>query len=112
MEKMSEYADNGVLLYFLETPDFPLLEPEISSDDLLDSLFYVNNLETLLGPFFEMKDVGISMARKLDDLAITLWLIRNKQYRSASRNLFALIESEHKKAANAYEGIVKKKTSL
>jgi len=109
MEKMSEYADNGVLLYFLETPDFPLLEPEISSNDLLDSLFYVNNLETLLGAFFEMKDVGISMARKLDDLAITLWLIRNKQYRSASRNLFALIESEHKKAANAYEGIVKKR---
>ena len=109
MEKMSEYADNGVLLYFLETPDFPLLDPDISANDFLDSLFYGQNLEVLFYAFFQVENAGVSMAHKLDDLDVTLLLIRNEHYRSAARNLFALIESEHKKAANSYEGIIKRR---
>lgn len=108
-EKMASFADEGVLLYFMETPDYPLLDSEISPNDFLDLLFYEGGVEALFSQFFEMKNVGSSMKRKLEDIDVTLALIKNGKYRSASRNLFALLDSEHKKAANAYEGIISKK---
>ena len=107
-KQMDELADDGVLLYFLETPDFPLLDPTVNSNDILDSLIE-GGIERILTTFFKMKNIGISMKRKLEDLDTTMWLIENEDYRCASRNLFALIDSEHKKAASAYGGIVEKK---
>ena len=36
-EKMRELADDGVFLYFLETPDLPLLDKECTSEYILES---------------------------------------------------------------------------
>lgn len=57
----------------------------------------------------QMDNPGISMKRKQEDIGITIELIACGHYRSAVRNLFALLDSEHKKAANTYEGIIKRK---
>ena len=107
--KMASYADNGVLLYFLETPDFPILDADITPNDILDSLYCGNSMNTLFSSFFKMKNVGVSMERKMKDLALTIDLLFAGEYRTAARNLFALLDSEHKKAANAYEGILSKR---
>lgn len=109
-EKLSALADEGVILYFLETPDLPLLENKYDGKFLLDT-FYINNclsIKTLLQGFF-MDNPSPSMQRKADDLYITVELLNNGYYRSAARNLFALLDSEHKKAADAFEGYFEKR---
>lgn len=109
-EKLSALADEGVILYFLETPDLPLLEDKYDGKFLLD-MFYVNDclsIKTLLQGFF-MDNPSPSMKRKTDDLYITVELLNSGYYRSAARNLFALLDSEHKKAADAFEGYFEKR---
>lgn len=49
------------------------------------------------------------MKRNIDDLFITVELLISGYYRSAARNLFALLDSEHKKAADAFEGYFDKR---
>lgn len=112
-EKMAAYADEGILLYYLETPNLPLLDSEINSCAILESLCCddCTGLQILLSPLLQMDNPGISMKRKQEDIFVTVELINNGFYRSAVRNLFALLDSEHKKAANAYEGIIKKSQS-
>ncbi|MCM1221627.1 MAG: hypothetical protein NC548_44830 [Lachnospiraceae bacterium] len=108
--KLSALADEGVILYFLETPDLPLLEDKYDGKFLLD-MFYVNDclsIKTLLQRFF-MDNPSPSMKRKTDDLHITVELLNSGYYRSAARNLFALLDSEHKKAADAFEGYFEKR---
>lgn len=39
-KRMRQLADDGVLLYFLETPDPPLLEEECTSDYILESFSF------------------------------------------------------------------------
>ncbi len=109
-EKLSALADEGVILYFLETPDLPLLDDKYDGIFLLDT-FYCNNclsIKTLLQGFF-MDNPSPSMKRKADDLFITVELLNGGHYRSAARNLFALLDSEHKKAADAFEGYFEKR---
>lgn len=110
-DKMATYADKGVLLYYLETPDLPILDSEVTIEDVLESLL-VNNcsgIRILFSPLMQMQNPGISMKRKQKDIGITIELIAGGYYRSAARNLFALLDSEHKKTANTYEGIIKKR---
>ena len=107
-KRMEELADDGVLLYFLETPDLPLIDSIVTSNDILDSLIE-GGIENLLRAFFEMRMVGPSMRKKQEDLGMVLWLAEKDAYRCAARTLFALIESEHIKASKAYEGIINKK---
>lgn len=112
-DKMAAYADEGILLYYLETPDIPLLNSEINGCAILESLCCddCTGLQILLSPLLQMDNPGISMKRKQEDIFVTIELINSGFYRSAVRNLFALLDSEHKKAANAYEGIIEKKHS-
>lgn len=110
-DKMADYADKGVLLYYLETPDLPILDSEVTIEDVLESLLFNDcfGMRILFSPLMQMDNPGISMKRKQEDIGITIELIACGHYRSAVRNLFALLDSEHKKAANTYEGIIKRK---
>lgn len=110
-DKMAAYADEGILLYFLETPDIPLLDSNINGCDIIESLCCdaCEGLKILLSPLLQMDNPGVSMKRKQEDIFATIELINAGFYRSAVRNIFALLDSEHKKAANAYDGIIKKK---
>jgi hypothetical protein len=65
-EKLKEYANNGVLLYFLETPDAPILSKDISIDDVLESFTFGEcvSLKTLFSHFFAEENPSPSMRRK------------------------------------------------
>ena len=110
-EKMDKLADEGVFLYFLETPDFPLLEKDYDAKMLIDSFYYGDclSLKALLYAFMQMRNDSPSMFRKTDDLYACVELMIDGFYRTAARNLFALLDSEHKKCAEAFEGFYQKR---
>lgn len=103
--KMKEYADKGVLLYFLETPDAPILTKDFTIDDFLESLSFGGylSLKTLFSSFLSQKTPSSSMARKIDDIYSALDCLECRQYRSAARTVFALLESEHKNCSSAMD---------
>lgn len=105
-EKMRQLADDGVLLYFLETPDLPLLEDECTSDYVLESFSFSDYLSArkLLSSFSQAPNPGIPLQRKLEDAHAALEMMYNGCHRSAARNWFALIEHEHKRCADTLEG--------
>lgn len=110
LARMDDLADEGIFMYFQETPDFPLLNKSYDGAFILDS-FYFNDcvsLRVLLSRFFQMNGASPSMRRKTEDLGVSIDLMASGCYRAASRNLFALIESEHKKCADAFEGFFEK----
>lgn len=106
LNKMEEYADEGILLYFLETPDVPILDKEITKEDVLESLLIGDclALKTLFHTFVTLPNPTPSMEKKIDDIIVTINNLIDGYYRSAARNIFALIESEHKSIAQALEG--------
>ena len=38
-DKMASYADEGLFLYYLETPDLPILDKDIQAKDIIDAFF-------------------------------------------------------------------------
>lgn len=105
-ERIRQLADDGVLLYFLETPDLPLLEDEFTADYILKSFSFSDYLSAreLLYSFYQTPDPGVPLQRKLEDAHAALEMMFNGCYRSAARNWFALIEHEHKRCADTLEG--------
>lgn len=112
--KMDEYADKGILLYFLETPDIDLLDQELDENFLIDTFLYNHcySLKVLLDKFVNIPNPSPIMRRKGEDIYVAITLLDSGYYRSAARNLFALLESEHKRCANAFEGYFTKKQKL
>ncbi len=110
-DKMASYADEGLLLYHLESPDLPILDKDIQMKDIIDYFLFEDcmGLRIVFSALLNIDNPGVSMQRKQEDIRITIELINNGYFRSATRNLFSLLDSEHKKAANAYEGIAKRK---
>lgn len=111
---MDEYADQGILLYFLETPDIPILDEKITKEDVLDSLLIGDcyALKILFYTFVSLPNPTPSMKKKIDDIMVSVNNLNDGYYRSAARNIFALLESEHKNIANSLEGFLKKKRSI
>ena len=111
LAKMDELADDGVMMYFLEMPYFPILDENCDANQVLDSFIFGDYASTivLFSPFFEMTDIGDSMQRKLMDIDSAIYNMKNGYQRTAARIWFSLLESEHKKCANAFEGFWTKK---
>ena len=109
--KMDEYADKGLLLYFLETPDMDLLDEGLDENFLIDTFLFNScyNLRVMLDRYVNIPDPSPIMRRKGEDIFIAITLLDSGHYRSAARNIFALLESEHKRCANAFEGYFTKK---
>ena len=108
---MDEYADKGLLLYFLETPDIDLLDKELTEDFLIDTYLYNDciSFKIMLERYVNIPDPSSIMRRKGEDLVVAINLINDGCYRSAARNIFALLESEHKRCADAFEGYFTKR---
>ena len=111
IEKMDEYADKGLLLYFLETPDIDLLDEKLTENFLIDTYLYDDciSFKIMLDRYINIHDPSPIMRRKGEDLVIAINLINDGCYRSAARNIFALLESEHKRCADAFEGYFTKR---
>ena len=110
MSKMDSLADEGVMMYFLETPDFPLLSEECDVNYVLDSFIFGDYMSSkaLLESFFTMSMPGESMRRKQEDIDSAMCNMLSGYQRTAARNWFALLESEHKKCAEVLEGFWEK----
>ena len=110
MSKMDSLADEGVMMYFLETPDFPLLSEECDANYVLDSFIFGDYMSSkvLLESFFTMSMPGESMRRKQEDIDSAMCNMLSGYQRTAARNWFALLESEHKKCAEVLEGFWEK----
>ena len=110
MSKMDSLADEGVMMYFLETPDFPLLSEECDANYVLDSFIFGNYMSSkaLLESFFTLSMPGESMRRKQEDIDSAICNMLSGYQRTAARNLFSLLESEHKKCAEVLEGFWEK----
>ena len=103
--KLNEFADKGVLLYFFETPDVPLLSENVSIDDVLESFGFGGcvSLKGLFRGIVNLENPSRSMNRKIDDIVASIACIEEGFYRSAARTLFALLESEHKNCSSAMD---------
>ena len=103
--KLKEYAENGVLLYVLETPDAPILSKDISIDDVLEALTFGEcvSLKMLFNRFVSEKNPSPSMRRKIEDVVSAVNCLESGEYRSAARTVFALLESEHKNCSTAMD---------
>ncbi|MCI9653816.1 MAG: hypothetical protein HFG91_05690 [Acholeplasmatales bacterium] len=106
LKKMDEYAEEGILLYFLETPDFPILDEKITKEDLLEVLLFdeCSAIKVLFQTFVTLPNPSPSMEKKIDDVIVSINNLNEGYYRSAARNIFALLESEHKNIAKSLEG--------
>lgn len=103
--KLKEYADNGVLLYFLETPDAPILADGITIEDTLELFCFDKfiSLKTIFYHFVNQKSPSTSMRRKIEDIYSAFDCLERGQLRSAARTIFALLDSEHKNCASAMD---------
>ena len=110
LTKMDELADNGIMMYFLEMPIFPLLDIGCDVNQVLDSFIFDDYVSTkeLLEAFFTVQMPGKSMQRKQEDVESAVCNMMSGFQRTAARNWFALLESEHKKCADAFEGFWEK----
>ena len=106
LQKMDEYAEEGILLYFLETPNFPILDEKITKENLLDALLIGDcyGIKGLFQTFVTLPNPSPSMEKKIDDVMVSVNNLIDGYYRSAARNIFALLESEHKNIAKSLEG--------
>ena len=110
LAKMDELADDGIMMYFLEMPTFPLLDEKCDDNQVLDSFIFGDYMSTkvLLESFFTMAMPGDSMRRKQEDLDSAVCNMMSGYQRTAARNWFSLLESEHKKCAEVLEGFWEK----
>ena len=110
LAKMDELADDGIMMYFLEMPTFPLLDEKCDDNQVLDSFIFDDYMSTkvLLESFFTMAMPGDSMRRKQEDLDSAVCNMMSGYQRTAARNWFSLLESEHKKCAEVLEGFWEK----
>lgn len=110
-EKMRKLADEGVFMYFLETPDFPLLTAECDATYVLESFSFGEYMSAkeLFSSFTRIENPGKPLVRKINDAHDALEMMYNGCFRGAARNWFALIEHEHKRCAETLEGFWEKK---
>ena len=106
--KLKQFADEGVLLYFLETPHLPILDDGVNADKVIDSLCFGGfmSLKTLFYSFVSQDDPSPSMGRKIADVMSAIDCLEFGQYRSSARTVFSLLESEHKNCSEAMDNYV------
>lgn len=110
-KRQDEFAEKGLFLYCLNTPDLPLEDDELSIDDfynyfLHDSCLF---LRDIIHPFVEHRNTGAIYERESDDLEASFHLLLEKKYWASLRNLYALIDHHHKLCATAFNGFYEKK---
>jgi len=110
LNKMEEYANEGVLLYFLETPDIPILDKDVNPELLLDVLLFNDcmDLKTFYHSFVSFEGAGEPLKRKIKDIVDVINNLVNGCYRTAARTMFALLESESKNISCALEDFFEK----
>ena len=105
--KMDEYADKGLFLYCLNTPDLPIDAEDITMDDIYN--YFLNDdamfLQGMFETFVKFGDVGGEInKREADDIVASYNLLIEGKYWASLRNLYALIDHHHKLCADIFNG--------
>ncbi|MCF7930453.1 MAG: hypothetical protein K9L02_02965 [Acholeplasmataceae bacterium] len=113
-DKIDEYAKTGWFFFYLASPDIPLLHDFCDEQYICETFVYLNcsNIRILLSGFLGQNNPSDSMRRKIQDLNDAINLISHQGYRSAARNIFALLESESKNCSNALRNLEFKTQNL
>ena len=109
--KMDEYADKGLFLYCLNTPDLPIDDKEVTIDDIYN-YFLDDDAGNLLGMFeifIKFGEIGEVNKREADDLIASFNLLIEGKYWAALRNLYALIDHHHKLCSDTFNGYLEAK---
>lgn len=110
-QRVDELAWNGIFLYDLDYPIYPLIDEAMTNEDVLDS-FVVKNffaVKDMFGKMLEADEstLSVKLQRKIIDLKCAIIALENGELRSAARNLFALLEGEHKDCASLWDNYFK-----
>ena len=105
------YAEKGLFLYFLPTPDFPIDDPNVTIDDfynylLEDDCLYLNGfIET----FVKFGELGEINKREADDLVASFNSLLEGKYWASLRNLYSLLDHHHKFCSELFNGYQEEK---
>lgn len=109
--KIDEYADKGLFLYCLNTPDLPLEDDAVLIDDIYD--YYLSDNAMYLEATFDTFTENICMSeinrREADDLIASFNLLNEGKYWASLRNLYALIDHHHKLCSDIFNGYYEEK---
>lgn len=109
ISELDSHAERGIFFYNYIVPDIPF--SLVSDEELLDR-FFALEVREFIEEHKELSHIGASLERKIEDIKVAYDLIEKGNYRSAARNLFSLIEAEHKKGADAFSGIFEAEEKL
>lgn len=103
---MDEYASKGLFLYWLNTPDLPIDDKDVSIDDIYNYILEDNGtyLQSMIESFVRFGSLGEINKREADDLVASFHLLNEGKYWAALRNLYALIDHHHKLCASVFNG--------
>jgi len=102
---MDELAERGIMLFYMQTPDEPILQSNIDTveKNILDSYSSKNfeKLSNMCADIFK-SDLGYNELKhnKIDDLKEAIKCLRCAAYQSCARTLFSLLENEYKNASD------------
>lgn len=113
-QRQDEFAERGLFLYCLNTPDLPLEDDKLTIDDFYNYFLFESCLflRDIIHPYIEHKNFNMIYDREANDLEASFHLLLEKKYWASLRNLYALIEHHHKLCATAFNGFYKKKKEL
>jgi hypothetical protein len=110
-QRLNELAREGIFLYDMPLPIYPLLDESVTVEDILDSFVMNKYLEIkkMFGNMLEADEstLPVKLQRKIIDLKCAIIALENGELRSAARNLFALLEGEHKDCASLWDNYFK-----
>ena len=112
--KIEEYANNGIFLYYLETPDLPITHQSITQEDILD-YFLLDDcypFKIMFRSVVTTQNPSPSMRRKIEDIIAMVENLSMEFYRPAALTAFALIESECKNCSDTLNGFFEAKKEL
>lgn len=109
--KIDEYADKGLFLYCLNTPELPIDDKDVTIDDIYN-YFLDDDACNLLGMFevfVKFGEIGEVNKREADDLVAAFNLLVEGKYWASLRNLYALIDHHHKLCSDIFNGYIEAK---
>lgn len=110
-KRLEELAWKGIFLYDMDLPIYPLLDESVTDEDILDSLVMYNffGVKDMFGKMLveDKSTLPVKLQRKIEDLKGAIITLENGELRSSARNIFALLEGEHKDCASIWDDYFK-----
>lgn len=113
-KRIDEFANEGLFLYFMNTPDWPLEDNKYTLEDIINYELFEDGLHLweILSQYIENVEMGDIYKREADDLKASYILLNMGLYWSSLRNMYSLLDHHHKLCADAFNGFAEQKKSF